>query len=283
MRVLDGKTVSQKILEEVKGKVEVFLKRHGRPPSLRVLLVGEHPASTVYVRRKKKIAQKVGLDADVLHLPATVSKEELLNKVETLNQNPNVDGILVQLPLPPHISTQEVIPYIDPQKDVDGFHPLNLGYLYSGNPRLVACTPKGILRLLDHYNIDVEGKRVVVVGRSLIVGRPMAALMLLRHATVTVVHSRTPNPERVAQEADILIVAAGKRHLVNDRWVRPGAVVVDVGIHRTEDGKLTGDVDIEEVGDRASWITPVPGGVGPMTITELMDNVTIAASWRLEG
>ncbi len=281
MRILDGRHVSRVVLEDVARKVEAFIRDHGRPPALRVILVGEDPASRVYVRRKSKVAREVGIDAQVLHFPETLTEEELLDQVEALNRDPGVDGILVQLPLPPGISSDRVIQTIHPDKDVDGFHPLNLGYLYSGAPRLVACTPKGILRLLDHYGIPLEGKRVVVVGRSLIVGRPMAALMLLRNATVTVVHSRTPHPDAVAREADVLIVAAGKQHLVDERWVRFGAVVVDVGIHRTPEGRLTGDVDMARVRNRVSWITPVPGGVGPMTVAELMDNVVIAAQRRL--
>lgn len=283
MKILDGKATASAVLAQVRERVEDFRKKAGRPPVLRVILVGDDPASQVYVRHKSRRAEEVGIDAAVLRFSNDLSEEALLQEIERLNRDPNVDGILVQLPLPSHIRQDRVIEAIHPSKDVDGFHPLNLGLLYSGRPSLVACTPKGILRLLDHHGIDIQGRRAVVVGRSLIVGRPMAALLLLRHATVTVVHSRTPDPETVAREADILIVAAGKRHLVDERWVKEGAVVVDVGIHRTEEGKLTGDVNAERVKDRVAWLSPVPGGVGPMTVAELMDNVVIAATRRLEG
>jgi len=282
MRILDGKKAAAALLEEVRQKVQTFRDQAGRPPVLRVILVGENPASQVYVRQKTRQAQEVGIDAAVLRFPETLSEEALLAEIHRLNRDPEVDGILVQLPLPEGIRQDRVMEAVAPEKDVDGFHPLNMGYLFSGQPRLVACTPRGILYLLQYYGIEVAGKRVVVIGRSTIVGRPMAALLLLHHATVTVVHSRTPHPERVAREADILIVAAGKMHLVDETWVKEGAVVVDVGIHRTPEGKLTGDVHAERVKDRVAWLSPVPGGVGPMTVAALMENVVSAASRRLE-
>lgn len=283
MKILDGKATAKVVLEEVKARVAAFTETTGRPPVLRVILVGDDPASQVYVRHKSRRAEEVGIDAAVLRFPESLQEGELLQEIDRLNRDPDVDGILVQLPLPSHIRQDRVIEALDPAKDVDGFHPLNLGYLFSGRPALVACTPKGILRLLEHHGIEVSGKRAVVVGRSLIVGRPMAALLVNHHATVTVVHSRTPHPERVAREADILIVAAGKMHLVDEGWVKEGAVVVDVGIHRTPEGKLTGDVNAERVKDRVAWLSPVPGGVGPMTVAELMDNVVIAATRRMNG
>ena len=282
MKILDGKKAAAALLEEVRKKVQTFRDKAGRPPVLRVILVGEDPASQVYVRHKARRAQEVGIDAQVLRFPETLSEEALLAEIDRLNRDPEVDGILVQLPLPDGIRQDRVIEAVAPEKDVDGFHPLNMGYLFSGQPRLVACTPRGILYLLSYHGIDVAGKRAVVIGRSVIVGRPMAALLLLHHATVTVVHSRTSHPERVAREADLLIVAAGKMHLVDETWVKEGAVVVDVGIHRTPEGKLTGDVNAERIKDRVAWLSPVPGGVGPMTVAALMENVVDAASRRLE-
>ncbi len=277
---LDGKAVAREVHREVQEGVEAFRSAVGRSPGLRVILVGDDPASKIYVRKKRELAARLGMDSEVLTFPADTPESVVLETLDRLNEAREVDGILVQLPLPPHFSTQAVIQRIAPEKDVDGFHPLNLGRLFSGLPAFAPCTPLGILRMFHHYGISLEGKRVVVMGRSLIVGRPMGILMLHEHATVTWVHSRTREAKAITREADVLVVAVGRRELVDDSWVKAGAVVVDVGIHRTETGRLTGDVHQDAVASRASYLTPVPGGVGPMTVAMLMWNTLAAARFR---
>jgi methylenetetrahydrofolate dehydrogenase (NADP+)/methenyltetrahydrofolate cyclohydrolase len=279
-RLLDGKAVAKEVHREVQRGVETFREAVGRAPGLRVVLVGEDPASRIYVRKKRELAARLGMDSEVLTFPADTSESLLLETIDRLNEAREVDGILVQLPLPDHLSTQKVIQRIAPEKDVDGFHPLNLGRLFSGLPAFAPCTPLGILRMFRHYEIPLEGKRVVVMGRSLIVGRPMGVMLLHEHATVTWVHSRTRDARDITRGADVLVVAVGKREMVDGSWIKEGAVVVDVGIHRTEEGRLTGDVLRSSVEEKASWVTPVPGGVGPMTVAMLMWNTLAAARFR---
>jgi methylenetetrahydrofolate dehydrogenase (NADP+)/methenyltetrahydrofolate cyclohydrolase len=246
-----------------------------------VVLVGDDPASVVYTRNKEKQAREVGIRGDLIRLPASTTEEELLAVIARLSADDAVDGILVQLPLPPQIDEHAVLDAIDPRKDVDGFHPMNVGLLSSGRPALVPCTPSGCMRLLRDAGVDLAGKRAVVVGRSNIVGKPMAALLLAANATVTMAHSRTRDLAAVCREADVLVVAVGRAELVRGDWVKPGAVVIDVGMNRREDGTLVGDVAYAEAAERASWITPVPGGVGPMTIACLLANTVRAAEARV--
>lgn len=250
-------------------------------PSLRVIRLGEDPASVSYVRLKDKRARELGLLSQVEVFPADTPEEALLGRIEALNQDPEVDGILVQLPLPAHIRTERVLEAISPLKDVDGFHPFNVGKLWSGGEGLFPCTPLGVVRLLKHYGVELRGKEVVVLGRSNIVGKPLAGLLLREDATVTVAHSRTRNLPEVTRRAEVLVVAVGRPHLVRKEWVRPGAIVVDVGVNRVE-GKLLGDVH-PEVAEVASALTPVPGGVGPMTVAMLMANTVKAALLRRHG
>lgn len=281
-KIIDGKALAAKVREEVAAEVEA-LRGRGVVPTLRVILVGENPASQVYVRNKEKAARRVGIDAQTLRLPESVSQEELLALIRQLNEDPEVHGILVQLPLPGHISQEAVTLAIAPEKDVDGFHPYNLGRLLMGSPTFVPCTPAGILRLLDETGVELKGKEAVVVGRSVIVGKPTALLLLSRHATVTLAHSRTRDLAEVTRRADVLVVAVGRARLIRPEMVKPGAVVIDVGINRTEGGTLVGDVDFERVREVASAITPVPGGVGPMTVAMLLKNTTLAARRQVEG
>ncbi len=277
--ILDGKALAARVRAEVRERVG-RLAAMGVRISLHVILVGDDPASAIYVRNKGRACEEVGIHGVTHHLPASTSEEEVLALLDGLNRDPEVDGILVQLPLPPHIRPDRVIEAVDPARDVDGFHPVNLGRLLSDRPTLVPCTPAGILRLIDDSGVDLKGLRAVVVGRSLIVGKPTALLLLARHATVTVCHSRTQDlPERV-READVLVAAIGKARLIQGDWVREGAVVVDVGMNRDEAGRLCGDVDFEAARTRARAITPVPGGVGPMTIAYLMRNTLQAACAR---
>ncbi len=281
MQIIDGKLVSQKVKDRVAAEVAELKARTGRVPGLAVVQVGEDPASSVYVRNKNKTCEAMGFQNHAHHLPESVSQEDLLALITGLNANPEVHGILVQLPLPRQIDAQRVLEAIDPAKDVDGFHPVNVGYLTTGLPGPVPCTPAGIIEMLDHYRIPIEGRRAVVVGRSNIVGKPMALLLLQRHATVTICHSRTVDLPAVARSADLLVAAIGKPRFVTADMVREGAVVIDVGINRV-DGKLVGDVDFESVSPKAAFITPVPGGVGPMTIAMLMNN-TLEAFKRAQG
>lgn len=279
--ILDGKAVAAKVKSQVAERVE-RLKGRGVPCGLAVVLVGEDPASSVYVRNKRKDCAEVGIAAFDYDLPATCSQEELEALLDELNANPQVSGILVQMPLPAHLDAERAIAHISPEKDVDGFHPVNLGRLVRGLPGPRPCTPAGVMRILEEYGIDVAGKRAVVLGRSTIVGKPMALMLMAHDATVTICHSRTPNKAQTAQQADIVVSAIGHANLVKADWMREGAVVIDVGMNRDEAGKLCGDVDYAQVEPVAGAITPVPGGVGPMTRAMLMLNCEAAAE-RLAG
>ena len=266
--ILDGKKLRDKIIENLKAKVDTFEEK----PTLVVILVGEHPASKIYVNNKKKMAEKIGIHSEVINYPANITEAELLDKIEELNNNKKVTAILVQLPLPKHISKDNVMNKIIPSKDVDGFTPYNFGKLFSGEtPTVYPCTPKGILLLLDEYNIEIEGKHVVIVGRSNIVGKPLSQMMLNKNATVTICHSHTKNLSQITKTADILVSAVGK-NIIEGEMLKTDCVIVDVGIFKDENGKTRGDVDFESASKIASFISPVPGGVGPMTIASLMLN-----------
>ena len=270
-KIIDGKKISAEIKEELKTEVAAYAAQ-GKKCALAVIQVGADPASSVYVRNKKKACAYIGIESLSYELPEETTEEELLALIQKLNDNPDVHGILCQLPLPKHICEDHVIQAIDPQKDVDGFHPQNVGALVVGKKGFVSCTPAGIIQLLKRSNIEIAGKHCVVIGRSNIVGKPMALLMLRENATVTICHSRTENLKEICKEADILIVAIGKPRYIGADYIKEGAVVIDVGIHRNEENKLCGDVRFEEAEQIASYITPVPGGVGPMTIAMLMHN-----------
>ena len=266
--ILDGKKLRDKIIENLKAKVDTFDEK----PTLVVILVGENPASKIYVNNKKKMAEKIGIHSEVINYPANITEAELLDKIEKLNNDKNVTAILVQLPLPKHISKENIMNKITPSKDVDGFTPYNFGKLFSGEtPTVYPCTPKGILLLLDEYNINLDGKHVVIVGRSNIVGRPLSQMMLNRNATVTVCHSHTKNLALITKTADVLVSAVGK-NIIEGEMLKTNCVIVDVGIFKDENGKTRGDVDFESASKIASFISPVPGGVGPMTIASLMLN-----------
>lgn len=279
-RIIDGKTIAKKVRDEVAERVRALVATHGRAPGLDVVLVGEDPASVVYTRNKEKAAVEVGVRGRLHRLPAETTEAELLALVRKLNADPTVDGILVQLPLPKHIREQSVLDAVDPSKDVDGFHPMNAGLLSSGRPHLVPCTPVGCMRLLREAGVELAGARAVVVGRSNIVGKPMAQLLLAAHATVTIAHSKTRDLPGLCREADVLIAAIGRAKMIGADFVKPGAVIIDVGINRGEDGKLCGDVDFAAASTLASAITPVPGGVGPMTIACLLENTLKAFEKR---
>lgn len=270
-KLIDGKKISQEIKDELKEKVAV-LKAAGKTGALAVIQVGEDPASSVYVRNKKNACAYIGIESLAYELPESTTEEELLKLIEELNQKEEVKGILVQLPLPAHICEDKVIQAISPRKDVDGFHPQSVGAMTIGERGFLSCTPAGIIQLLKRSDVNMEGKHCVVIGRSNIVGKPMALLMLRENATVTIAHSRTKNLPALCKQADILIVAIGKPRFIGAEYVKEGAVVIDVGIHRNENNKLCGDVKFDEVEPIASAITPVPGGVGPMTIAMLMSN-----------
>ena len=274
--LINGKELAEKMQAEIAIKVSE-LKTKSISPGLVVLLVGENPASQVYVRNKERSAKSIGIHSKVERYPSTISEETLLAEIEKYNQDPNFHGILVQLPLPKHIDEEKVLLAIDPKKDVYGFHPMNLGRLLAGNPDKIPCTPYGIMKMFAAYDIDLAGKRALVIGRSNIVGKPMAQLLLMADATVTIAHSKTANLAELAKEADILVVAIGRGHFVTKEFIKPGAVVIDVGMNRDEHGKLIGDVKFDEVEPLASYITPVPKGVGPMTITMLMYQTVLAA------
>lgn len=276
--IMDGKALSLKLKEQMKQRIEQ-LKQQGINPKLVVVLVGDNSASQVYVRNKHKSCGEVGIESEVITMPEQTSQQELLEVVERLNQDETVDGILVQLPLPKQIDEKTVLRSILPEKDVDGFHPVNVGLLSIGDECFAPATPSGIIAMFQEYGINIAGKNCVVIGRSNIVGKPMAALLLKNNATVTICHSKTEDLASYTRRADVVIVATGRRHTLTADMVREGAVVVDVGMNRNEQGKLCGDVDYEEVKEKASFITPVPGGVGPMTITELLEN-TIQAAQR---
>lgn len=281
-KIIDGKKVSSSILEKLTSKTQQLKKQFGRAPGLATVLVGEDPASQVYVRNKNRRCKEIGFQSFEQNLPKDIPEKELLQLVEDLNQNPEVDGILVQLPLPDHIRSELILEAIHPEKDVDGFHPVNVGGLASGKDVLCPCTPSGVIEMLDYYEIPIEGKNAVILGRSNIVGKPQAFLLLRRNATVTICHSRTKNLEQVTSSADLLVAAIGRPNYVTANMVKEGAVVIDVGINRV-DGKLTGDVDYKPIAAIASFITPVPGGVGPMTIAMLMSNTLKAFKARANG
>ena len=276
--IMDGKALSLKLKEQMKQRIEQ-LKQQGINPKLVVVLVGDNSASQVYVRNKHKSCGEVGIESEVITMPEQTTQQELLEVVERLNQDETVDGILVQLPLPKQIDEKTVLRSILPEKDVDGFHPVNVGLLSIGDECFAPATPSGIIAMFQEYGINIAGKNCVVIGRSNIVGKPMAALLLKNNATVTICHSKTEDLASYTRRADVVIVATGRRHTLTADMVKEGAVVVDVGMNRNEQGKLCGDVDYEEVKEKASFITPVPGGVGPMNITELLEN-TIQAAQR---
>jgi len=279
-QIIDGKAVAAKVRQEVAQRAAEFTQQYGRPPGLHVLLAGDDPASAVYVRSKEKAAEQAGFAGNVQRLPATITQAELEARVAQLNADPAVDGILVQLPLPAGIDEKPILELIDPAKDVDGFHAISVGALWTGQPGLVPCTPKGCMRLLQEAGVQIAGKRAVVIGRSNIVGKPIAALLLAAHATVTIAHSRTEDLPGLCRQADILIAAVGRAKMIKGDWIKPGAAVIDVGMNRDDNGKLCGDVDFASAEPVAGVITPVPGGVGPMTIAMLMDNTLQAAHRR---
>lgn len=277
--IISGKEISQGIKDEIKKEIEEIQNKYDRLPKLVVILVGDNQASCTYVRNKERACQYVGMESVVLRHEENFAEEDLLNEIDMFNQDDTVDGILVQLPLPKHIDESKVINAISPDKDVDGFHPQNVAKLFLGEHSLVPCTPKGMMVLLDKIGYNLSGKEVVVVGRSHIVGKPVALLCLQKNATITIAHSRTKNLKEVCSRADVLITAIGKAKFFNHEYVKNGAVVLDVGINRDENNKLCGDVDFDDVQDIVSAITPVPGGIGPMTITMLIQN-TIEAFYN---
>ncbi len=279
-RILDGNAIAARIREEIKAGIEKLQGEFGVTPGLTVIIVGEDPASKVYVGRKHKACEELGIASQVIRLPADCAEAALIAAIDRLNADPAVHGILVQLPLPKHINAERVLDRIRPDKDVDGFHPLNVGNLAIGREALVPCTPHGVIRMLELEGIPIDGKRAVIIGRSNIVGKPMASLLLARNATVTVCHSRTADLPAVTRQADILVAAIGKPGFVTADMVGPGAVVIDVGINRVGD-KLAGDVAFEQVKEVAAAITPVPGGVGPLTIVMLLHNTLKAARMQL--
>ncbi|MGH7806566.1 MAG: bifunctional methylenetetrahydrofolate dehydrogenase/methenyltetrahydrofolate cyclohydrolase FolD [Thermodesulfobacteriota bacterium] len=280
--IIDGKEVSQHIRKQVREEVTKLKDKTGIVPGLAAVLVGNNPASEIYVRNKRKACGEVGIYSEEYKLPDDSTEGNLLSLIDNLNGDPKIHGILVQLPLPKQINEAKILRSVSPFKDIDGFHPENVGYLVEGNPRFVPCTPHGIIKLLEYYSIDIQGKEAVVVGRSNIVGKPVSLLLLHRHATVTICHSRTKPLEEVTRRADILVAAIGRANFITGDMVKDGVVVIDVGINRNSDGKLTGDVDFEGVKEKASFITPVPGGVGPMTIAMLLWN-TLSSAKSSEG
>ena len=279
--IINGRLVSGLIRDRLKKEISTFKMKNGIVPGLAVIIVGNDPASLVYVKNKSKACDEVGINSVQIELPEDITELELISHIEKLNHNPEIHGILVQLPLPKHINSENVINSILPEKDVDAFHPVNAGRIFIGNYDFLPCTPSGVMDLLKHYNIEVSGKKCVILGRSNIVGKPMAHLLLEKNGTVTVCHSRTLNIEDEIKSADILVVAIGKPEFVKGYMIKPGAVVIDVGINRGEDGKLRGDVEYTSASEVASYITPVPGGVGPMTITTLLKNTLKAANIQL--
>jgi methylenetetrahydrofolate dehydrogenase (NADP+) / methenyltetrahydrofolate cyclohydrolase len=278
-RVIDGKTIAGVLRANIATRVTMLPYR----PGLAVVLVGEDPASIAYVRNKDKVATQTGIDTITSWMPERTSQAALLDRIETLNEDPAVDGILVQFPLPSHIDPIAIVEALDPAKDVDGFHPANVGRLVSGRPGLVPCTPMGVMRLLAHSEASIAGTKALVLGRSTLVGRPLAALLLAADATVTVAHSRTRGLVDECRRAEVLVVATGRAEMVRGDWIRPGAIIIDVGINRLPDGRLVGDVAFDECAEVAGMITPVPGGVGPMTIACLLENTVKAAERRRGG
>lgn len=283
VRILDGKAIAKEVRSQVQASVQQFAATFGRPPSLHVVLVGSDPASQVYVRNKNAAATKAGIHSVTHTLGDDASQAQVMELVDKLNADREVNGILVQLPLPKGLQEAQVIDLISPQKDVDGLHPMNVGLMTAGRDAMVPCTPQGCMRLIAEAHMDPKGRRAVVIGRSLLMGKPVAQLLLAQHATVTMAHSRTRDLDALCREADILVVAVGKPKLVQGDWIRPGAVVIDVGINRLEDGTLVGDVDFDAAKLRAGAITPVPGGVGPMTIAYLLQNTVVAATRQMKG
>jgi methylenetetrahydrofolate dehydrogenase (NADP+) / methenyltetrahydrofolate cyclohydrolase len=276
-KIIDGKAVAADLKQQLKLATTERLAEGKRRPGLAVVLIGANPASQVYVGSKRKSCEEIGFKSEAYDLPETTSEEELLSLIDTLNQDDEIDGILVQLPLPQHISAETVIERIAPHKDVDGFHPYNIGRLAQRNPQLRPCTPKGVITLLRTTGVELKGLEAVVVGASNIVGRPMALELLLAGCTTTVCHRWTNNLEAQVRRADLLVVAVGKPNFIPGEWIKQGAIVIDVGINRLDNGKLTGDVEFEKAKEKASWITPVPGGVGPMTVATLLENTLFAA------
>jgi methylenetetrahydrofolate dehydrogenase (NADP+) / methenyltetrahydrofolate cyclohydrolase len=279
-QILDGKGLAQKIQAELTQLIQALQTQYDRPPGLAVLMVGDNPASAAYVRGKERACQRVGIASFGQHFPENTPQAELEKAIHALNQDDRVDGILVQLPLPKHIDSVAVLNQIDPNKDADGLHPVNLGRLVRGEPGLRSCTPAGVMRLLEEYQIPLKGRQAVVVGRSILVGKPLALMLLAEDATVMIAHSRTPDLPDVIRQADVVIAAAGRPELVTAEMVKPGAIVVDVGINRTIDyegnTRLVGDVDFDSVQHVAQFLTPVPGGVGPMTVTMLLQNTVLS-------
>ncbi len=276
MEILDGKATAKKIRQNLKEEVEELNKK-GILPKLAVIMVGDNPASKIYVRNKSRACEEVGVEFEEYLLNEDITQEELLNLINSLNNKKDIHGILLQSPIPNHLDINEAFQRIDEKKDVDGFNPINVGKLTLGQDCFISCTPFGVIKLLEEYKIDIEGKNAVILGRSNIVGKPMIQCLLNENATVTVCHSRTKNIENITKQADIIITAIGKAEFLKADMVKDGVIVVDVGINRTEDGKIKGDVDFENVSKKASFISPVPGGVGPMTIAMLMNNVVKAA------
>lgn len=279
--IIDGKAVSQRFKDKLKDEVN-FLRGRGIKPGLAVVLVGDNPASLIYVKAKTKACEDLGINSFQYTLKKDISQEELLWQISELNNNPTVHGILVQLPLPDHLDEELILEAISPEKDADGFHPVNMGRLVIGKPLFQPCTPLGIMKLLESVDVDLSGKEAVVAGRSNIVGKPVAMMLLQKNATVTLCHSKTLNLQEKIKMADVLIAAIGKPHIIKGEWIKKGAVVIDVGINRLDNGKLAGDVEFEKAFERTSFITPVPGGVGPMTIAMLMHNTVEAAKRQLE-
>lgn len=280
-QIINGRAIADKLLAQLRHEVDTHTSRGERPPGLAVILVGDHPASAIYVRNKRRACDTTGIHSLAYDLPASATQDELLKLIAQLNADTKIDGILVQLPLPVHIAERAVIECIDPNKDVDGFHPYNMGRLVQRIPTLRPCTPYGAMTLIKATGIDLLGKNAVVVGASNIVGRPMALELLLAGCTVTVTHSATVNLAQHVGAAEILVVAVGKPRMIPGEWIRPGAIVIDVGINRLPDGKICGDVDFESACQHAAWITPVPGGVGPMTIATLLQNTLLSYRSRM--
>ncbi|MGD9591813.1 MAG: bifunctional methylenetetrahydrofolate dehydrogenase/methenyltetrahydrofolate cyclohydrolase FolD, partial [Candidatus Berkiella sp.] len=276
-KILDGAALAQRERIAIKQRVQERIERGLRAPGLAVVLVGDDAPSKLYVQKKRNACQEVGFYSQAFDFPSTLTEDLLLNKIQELNRDNKIDGILVQLPLPSHISTEKVIDAILPDKDVDGFHPFNLGKLAQNQLGLHPCTPSGVMTMLAHTGVTIAGKQACVVGASRIVGRPMALELLNQDATVTICHRQTQNLQQHVQNADIVVVAVGKPKLIPGDWIKPGAIVIDIGINRLEDGSIVGDVDFESAKLRASWITPVPGGVGPMTVSTLLKNTLLAA------
>ena len=276
-QILDGKAIAESLKQDLKRATDMRLKSGKRPPGLVVILLGADPASEVYVSSKRRGCEEIGFKSTSYDLPVTTTEAELLELINTLNHNSEIDGILVQLPLPVHINADNIIEHIAPHKDVDGFHPYNIGRLAQRNPQLRPCTPKGMITMLNQTGIDLRGQEAVVIGASNIVGRPMSLELLLAGCTTTVCHRMTRDLELHVRRADILVVAVGKPNFIPGEWVKPGAIVLDVGINRLKDGSLVGDVEFHAARDKAAWISPVPGGVGPMTVATLLENTLYAA------